>query len=49
MSGSTVSTASQAAGVECPANVPGWTDTHTCNDCPNQQKCLAVVHAALGV
>lgn len=49
MSKTTVSTAAAAAGVKCPADDPEWAKTHTCNDCPHQQKCLAAVYAALGV
>lgn len=47
--GTTVSTAAEAAGVKCPADDLEWAKTHNCNDCPNQPKCLAAIHAALGV
>ena len=49
MTGTTVKTPAQTVGVVCPADDPGWTKDHDCNDCVHQQRCLSAVYGALGM
>lgn len=47
MTGTTVKTAAQAAGVICPQQTGELGPDKTCNDCPHQKKCYAAVMAVL--
>ena len=48
MSGTTVKTAAEAAGVKCPMDSGDQKHENGCNGCVHQQKCYNAVMSAMG-